>query len=99
MPNINHLVKKFKQQPPESIFVVVRELFPSLSDREAEALYWLATGLHTSDIAKVMNVKESTIKTFISRCQIKLKAESNLELRLQYHAKFQSFHTLLMLNI
>lgn len=91
MPHTKDLITYFKQTPPKSVLDILEKLFPELSLKETEALYWFAYGAHTTDVSTLMNANNNTVKTYISRCKIKLNTDSSTDLRLIFHSRFHSF--------
>ncbi|BDQ68701.1 hypothetical protein FJD32_023990 (plasmid) [Shewanella sp. LC6] len=91
MPHTKDLITYFKQTPPKSVLDILEKLFPELSLKETEALYWFACGVHTTDVSTLMNANSNTVKTYINRCKVKLNTESSTDLRLIFHSRFHSF--------
>lgn len=91
MTYTNDLINEFKSAPPQSILEITERLFPELSEKETEALYWLAYGLHTTDVSTIMRANNNTIKTYVRRCKTKLNSGSTTDLRLVFHSRFHSF--------
>lgn len=55
-----------------------KEQLPSLSSRELEVLYILATGKSTKDIARSLYLSEATIKTHLTNIYRKLEVNNRL---------------------
>ncbi|WP_428835672.1 LuxR C-terminal-related transcriptional regulator [Shewanella xiamenensis] len=91
MPHTKDLITYFKQTPPKSVLDILEKLFPELSSKEVEALYWFAFGLHTTDVSTLMRANSNTVKTYVNRCKVKLNTESSTDLRLIFHSRFNSF--------
>ncbi len=51
---------------------------PTLSDREAEVLQWLAHGKSRTDIATILDLSPDTVKTYITRIYDKLEARDRI---------------------
>lgn len=85
------LITYFKKNPPQNVFEIVEKLFSELSTKEAQALYWFACGMHIAEVSTLMKANHNTVKTYISRCKIKLNTESPTDLRLIFHSRFHSF--------
>lgn len=95
----NDLITQFKSTPPPNIFHVINSLFPELSDRETIAFYWLSQGFQINEISTAMKVKPETIKTYLTRCKQKLNQKDNLELRLLYQCRMNTFMVSCHMNI
>jgi DNA-binding CsgD family transcriptional regulator len=91
MPHTKDLITYFKQTPPNNVLDILEKLFPELSLKETEALYWFSFGMHTTDVSTLMKANSNTVKTYINRCKIKLNTESSTDLRLVFHSRFNSF--------
>lgn len=93
------LMTQFKSNPPPDIFSVINTLFNELSDRETIAFYWLSQGYQINEISIAMKVKPETIKTYLTRCKQKLNQKNNLELRLLYQCRINTFMVSCHLNV
>jgi DNA-binding CsgD family transcriptional regulator len=47
---------------------------PSLSDREAEVLGWIAAGKSNTDIGTILGISAETVRTYTQRIYMKLDA-------------------------
>ena len=65
-------------------------LFPELSVRESETVYWLSIGYSNSQIADLMGVTENTTRHRIQQCREKLNVNSSHTLRAIYNARINS---------
>ena len=61
------------------------DLTPTLTTRECEVLYWIATGAHDREIASELSVSETTIKTHVRNILRKLDARNRTEAAVSYH--------------
>lgn len=94
----NDLINEFKLCPPKDLFEVINRLFPELTSREVEVIFWLSYGHHTTDIATILEVTAETAKTYVKRCKVKLNVTSTSELRLVFHCRYVSFSLALKLE-
>jgi DNA-binding CsgD family transcriptional regulator len=51
-----------------------------LSPREKEVAIYIANGVSTNDIAKILGVKSNTVSTFRTKIFIKLNIATNVEI-------------------
>ncbi len=93
------LINEFNSCPPKDLFQAIKRLFPELTLREVEVIFWLSYGHHTTDIATILNVTNETTKTYVKRCKSKLNAISTSELRLIFHCRYVGLFLALKLEI
>lgn len=90
MPYTNELIQKLNSCPPKDLFEVVNHLFPEITRKESEVIYWLSYGLTANEIATILGVTNETIKTYIKRCKTKLNQDSTSSIRLLFHSRYNS---------
>lgn len=56
---------------------------PDLTDREADVLALVATGLSNADIAHRLTIGEATVKTYVNRLLTKLGVTTRVHLVIQ----------------
>jgi DNA-binding NarL/FixJ family response regulator len=71
------LIEVFAAQPPPSAKPVAT---PDLTDREADVLTLVATGMTNADIARRLTIGEATVKTYVSRLLAKLGVTTRVHL-------------------
>lgn len=97
--NTIDLLAQIKDSRPSGLIDIVRSLFPELTKREAETLYWLSTGVHVSEAAVVMRISTETANTHVKKCKFKLNMESNTDLRLIYQNRLVNLQLSCLLSI
>ncbi|MGI2002074.1 helix-turn-helix transcriptional regulator [Shewanella frigidimarina] len=97
--NTIDLLLQIKDSNPKGLIDVVVNLFPELTKREAETLYWLSTGVHVTEAAKVMSISDETANSHIKKCKFKLNMKSNTDLRLIYNSRLMHLQLACLLNI
>ncbi|MCL1132603.1 helix-turn-helix transcriptional regulator [Shewanella sairae] len=92
MATKNHtkITNNFNICPQEHLFTYLNLFFPELSVRELEAIYWLSQGLKLNDVSMMMSVKPESVRSYLSRCKIKLKQDNNTQLRLLFQCRLNS---------
>ncbi|WP_080514266.1 helix-turn-helix domain-containing protein [Shewanella vaxholmensis] len=99
MPYTNELIQKLKTCPPIDLVEVINCLFPELTRKESEVLYWWAYGSSTNEIAKIIDVTNDTIKTYLKRCKVKLNQDSISDIRLIFHSRYNSLSLAINLQL
>lgn len=87
------MTNNFSQDLNFDEFVAVHiTLFPELSAKEAECLYWLARARTAKEIAGTMYLPEGMIRKYTNRIIIKLDKESLTEVRNIYFYRFDMYN-------
>lgn len=89
--DLSKLFNQINKFPQEVLLKVIAFLFPELSSRESECLYWISMGLNKSDISDLMSITEETVKSYTKECRKKLKVDSSVALRSIYHSRISTF--------
>jgi DNA-binding CsgD family transcriptional regulator len=97
--NTIDLLTQIKESRPTGLLDVVRILFPELTKREAEVLYWLSTGVHVTHAAKVMRISSETANSHVKKCKFKLNMENNTDLRLIYQNRLMHLQIACLLGL
>ena len=66
-------------------------LFPELTAKEVDCIYWLALGLQVKDIANITKVSDHMVKKRIKSATDKLTAINTVSVKYIYHRRFQSY--------
>lgn len=66
-------------------------LFPELTARESECLYWMSTGLQTKEVASLMFVVPRVVQRMMKSSADKLNANGGVGLRSIYHRRYQDY--------
>ena len=66
-------------------------LFPELTARESECLYWMSTGLKTKDIASLMFVVPRVVQRMVRNCADKLNVDGDACLKVVYHRRYHDY--------
>jgi DNA-binding NarL/FixJ family response regulator len=74
------LIEVFTTHPPP---VATPAHTPDLTDREADVLTLVATGLANADIARRLTIGEATVKTYVSRLLTKFSVTTRVHLVIQ----------------
>ncbi len=99
MPHNTDLINEFNNCPPKDLFEIINRLFPELTPRENQALFWLSFGHDLNEISIILGVKPPTTKTLLKRCKSKLNLPTLSDLRLIYHSRYMGFSVALKFNI
>lgn len=67
-------------------------LFPELTEKEVDCIYWLSFGLSIREIANITKVSESMVKKRIKSAVDKLGVVNLINLKLIYHNRVQNYH-------
>ncbi|MCD9504022.1 hypothetical protein GLP37_17775 [Photobacterium phosphoreum] len=89
--NTIDLASKINHSLPEKLSIIFNCLFPELSDKEIECLFWICNGHSYSIAADKMGITERTIKFHSSNCMKKLTAYNNYDLRMIYHSRLLAY--------
>ncbi|GAB6264293.1 helix-turn-helix transcriptional regulator [Photobacterium sp. R1] len=84
--------------PSLTMFDVVMKCFTELAPREAELMYWNSIGLQQAEIADMMKITTTSVKTYTNNCKKKLNISTSNALRAVYHCRMMNFSLSLMIN-